>query len=60
MTNEERLAEVVTALEHGPRETKGGLRLLDVDPRVANCRKRDLNLHDLFGHQALNLVFRYR
>jgi hypothetical protein len=38
----------------GAREK--GQRRFAVTPYVSMCRRQDLNLHDLDGHQALNLV----
>jgi hypothetical protein len=31
---------------------KTGLRLTGVNPFAADCRREDLNLHDLIGHQV--------
>ena len=39
----------------GPHQRRKGLRLIDVNPFAARCRREDSNLHSLNGNQVLNL-----
>lgn len=43
-------------MEIGFGATEKDLRRIAVSPFAVKCRRQDLNLHDLEGHQALNLA----